>query len=62
VQAVFQTAQQNSFDQNRRLAAEALTVDSLARLTRRDDTAGHGNAEHASTGFRFLRSIAASCG
>jgi methylglutaconyl-CoA hydratase len=30
----FQTAQQNSFDQNCRLAAEALTVDSLARLTR----------------------------
>jgi methylglutaconyl-CoA hydratase len=28
----FQTAQQNSFDQNCRLAAEALTVDSLARL------------------------------
>jgi methylglutaconyl-CoA hydratase len=30
----FQTAQQNWFDQNCRLAAEALTVDSLARLTR----------------------------
>jgi enoyl-CoA hydratase/carnithine racemase len=28
----FQTAQQNAFDQNCRLAAEALTVDSLARL------------------------------
>jgi methylglutaconyl-CoA hydratase len=30
----FQTAQQNAFDANCRLAAEALTVDSLARLTR----------------------------
>jgi methylglutaconyl-CoA hydratase len=30
----FQSAQQNNFDQNCRLAAEALTVDSLARLTR----------------------------
>jgi enoyl-CoA hydratase/carnithine racemase len=30
----FQAAQQNAFDQNCRLAAEALTVDSLARLTR----------------------------
>jgi methylglutaconyl-CoA hydratase len=30
----FQAAQQNSFDQNCRLAAEALTVDSLARLAR----------------------------
>jgi len=30
----FQTAQQNAFDQNCCLAAEALTVDSLARLTR----------------------------
>jgi methylglutaconyl-CoA hydratase len=30
----FQTAQQNAFDQNCRLAAEALTIDSLARLTR----------------------------
>jgi len=29
----FQTAQQNGFDQNCRLAAEALTIDSLARLT-----------------------------
>ncbi len=28
----FQAAQQNSFDQNARLAAEALTLDSLARL------------------------------
>ena len=28
----FQTAQQNGFDQNCRLAAEALTIDSLARL------------------------------
>jgi 1,4-dihydroxy-2-naphthoyl-CoA synthase len=30
----FQAAQQNAFDQNCRLAAEALTLDSLARLTR----------------------------
>jgi methylglutaconyl-CoA hydratase len=30
----FQSAQQNGFDQNCRLAAEALTVDSLARLAR----------------------------
>jgi hypothetical protein len=30
----FQTAQHNAFDQNCRLAAEALTIDSLARLTR----------------------------
>jgi methylglutaconyl-CoA hydratase len=30
----FQTAQQNAFDHNCRLAAEALTVDSMARLTR----------------------------
>jgi methylglutaconyl-CoA hydratase len=30
----FQAAQQNAFDQNCRLAAEALTVDSLARLAR----------------------------
>jgi methylglutaconyl-CoA hydratase len=30
----FQTAQQNAFDQNCRLAAEALTIDSLARLAR----------------------------
>jgi methylglutaconyl-CoA hydratase len=30
----FQTAQQNAFDQNCRLAAEALTVDSMARLAR----------------------------
>jgi methylglutaconyl-CoA hydratase len=30
----FQTAQQNTFDQNCRLAAEALTVDSMARLAR----------------------------
>jgi len=30
----FQYAQQNAFDQNCRLAAEALTVDSLGRLTR----------------------------
>ena len=30
----FQAAQQNAFDQNCRLAAEALTIDSLARLAR----------------------------
>jgi methylglutaconyl-CoA hydratase len=30
----FQTAQQNTFDQNCSLAAEALTIDSMARLTR----------------------------
>jgi methylglutaconyl-CoA hydratase len=30
----FQTAQQNAFEQNCRLAAEALTIDSVARLTR----------------------------
>ncbi len=30
----FQSAQQNAFDQNCRLAAEALTLDSLARLAR----------------------------
>jgi methylglutaconyl-CoA hydratase len=30
----FHAAQQNSFDENCRLAAEALTIDSLARLTR----------------------------
>jgi methylglutaconyl-CoA hydratase len=30
----FQAAQQNTFDQNCRLAAEALTIDSLARLAR----------------------------
>ena len=30
----FQSAQQNTFDQNCRLAAEALTLDSLARLAR----------------------------
>jgi methylglutaconyl-CoA hydratase len=31
----FQSAQQNAFDENCRLAAEALTIDSLARLARR---------------------------
>ena len=30
----FQSAQQNAFDQNCRLAAEALTIDSMARLAR----------------------------
>jgi methylglutaconyl-CoA hydratase len=30
----FQSAQQNAFDQNCRVAAEALTVDSVARLAR----------------------------
>jgi methylglutaconyl-CoA hydratase len=33
--AFFQSAQQNTFDQNCRLAAEALTLDSLAGLARR---------------------------